>query len=275
MILTASSVELARVARTLTPYFFSKAALTGRTSWLIIWVVYQTTSPSFFAASTKAASAAWAQEPARLRTAAIVQRRYAIAFLPWPAPCPPLRYSGRDAGLAAGLFGRDSRQRKAAIVGVAQGLDRGHDLRREQPDVLFCEPRRQGAELQHADELLEAHAMMAFGDAAAHRVGAAADHDPALDQLLDLDATLVSTLGRERALERFRRHVAGRKEHQLGLLGQEDVEQRLDVLARLVHGLLVALGDIDRSEEHTSELQSLRHLVCRLLLEKKQPRRGV
>src|ERR1035441_10891045 len=28
-------------------------------------------------------------------------------------------------------------------------------------------------------------------------------------------------------------------------------------------------GDCDRSEEHTSELQSLRHLVCRLLLEKK------
>src|SRR5258705_11493134 len=27
-----------------------------------------------------------------------------------------------------------------------------------------------------------------------------------------------------------------------------------------------------RSEEHTSELQSLRHLVCRLLLEKKIPR---
>src|SRR5947199_7634798 len=31
-------------------------------------------------------------------------------------------------------------------------------------------------------------------------------------------------------------------------------------------------GEIDsgRSEEHTSELQSLRHLVCRLLLEKKK-----
>src|SRR5947199_8118040 len=28
---------------------------------------------------------------------------------------------------------------------------------------------------------------------------------------------------------------------------------------------------IERSEEHTSELQSLRHLVCRLLLEKKKP----
>src|SRR5436853_7181086 len=29
-------------------------------------------------------------------------------------------------------------------------------------------------------------------------------------------------------------------------------------------------GDELRSEEHTSELQSLRHLVCRLLLEKKK-----
>src|SRR5437899_7396021 len=28
-------------------------------------------------------------------------------------------------------------------------------------------------------------------------------------------------------------------------------------------------GEKQRSEEHTSELQSLRHLVCRLLLEKK------
>src|SRR5205814_10228188 len=28
--------------------------------------------------------------------------------------------------------------------------------------------------------------------------------------------------------------------------------------------------DTERSEEHTSELQSLRHLVCRLLLEKKK-----
>src|SRR5258705_10888464 len=30
----------------------------------------------------------------------------------------------------------------------------------------------------------------------------------------------------------------------------------------------------DRSEEHTSELQSLRHLVCRLLLEKKKKGRS-
>src|SRR5437899_6206831 len=31
------------------------------------------------------------------------------------------------------------------------------------------------------------------------------------------------------------------------------------------------LPSTHRSEEHTSELQSLRHLVCRLLLEKKKP----
>src|SRR5205814_9321244 len=32
---------------------------------------------------------------------------------------------------------------------------------------------------------------------------------------------------------------------------------------------VMALNRRERSEEHTSELQSLRHLVCRLLLEKK------
>src|SRR5437899_5132758 len=34
--------------------------------------------------------------------------------------------------------------------------------------------------------------------------------------------------------------------------------------------LFVSEDSIRRSEEHTSELQSLRHLVCRLLLEKKK-----
>src|SRR5687768_17654670 len=36
-----------------------------------------------------------------------------------------------------------------------------------------------------------------------------------------------------------------------------------------------AVDDVDlRSEEHTSELQSRLHLVCRLLLEKKKRKRG-
>src|SRR5205814_8419756 len=34
-------------------------------------------------------------------------------------------------------------------------------------------------------------------------------------------------------------------------------------------------GEFVRSEEHTSELQSLRHLVCRLLLEKKKKTRSL
>src|SRR5205814_8059397 len=38
-------------------------------------------------------------------------------------------------------------------------------------------------------------------------------------------------------------------------------------------GTYSKLFDRHRSEEHTSELQSLRHLVCRLLLEKKEANR--
>src|SRR5258705_5832940 len=47
----------------------------------------------------------------------------------------------------------------------------------------------------------------------------------------------------------------------------------LEALARIEGGSCDARDFerlADRSEEHTSELQSLRHLVCRLLLEKKK-----
>src|SRR5436853_7211004 len=37
--------------------------------------------------------------------------------------------------------------------------------------------------------------------------------------------------------------------------------------------LVRLIGRTSRSEEHTSELQSLRHLVCRLLLEKKKKKK--
>src|SRR5258708_14142734 len=39
-------------------------------------------------------------------------------------------------------------------------------------------------------------------------------------------------------------------------------------------GVGIAAGNIRRSEEHTSELQSPDHLVCRLLLEKKKKTRS-
>src|SRR5438045_7518115 len=51
--------------------------------------------------------------------------------------------------------------------------------------------------------------------------------------------------------------------------GSEEQKQRY--LPRMARGELV--GCFGRSEEHTSELQSLRHLVCRLLLEKKKKNR--
>src|SRR5438093_5344321 len=45
-------------------------------------------------------------------------------------------------------------------------------------------------------------------------------------------------------------------------------EGRLSYVA--TRGSLRTLGSVARSEEHTSELQSLTNLVCRLLLEKKK-----
>src|SRR2546425_9546431 len=39
---------------------------------------------------------------------------------------------------------------------------------------------------------------------------------------------------------------------------------------RVASGARAALRNCERSEEHTSELQSLAYLVCRLLLEKKK-----
>src|SRR5262245_63564790 len=42
------------------------------------------------------------------------------------------------------------------------------------------------------------------------------------------------------------------------------------IAARITGGAAAERRTRARSEEHTSELQSLRHLVCRLLLEKKK-----
>src|SRR5688500_19219089 len=54
----------------------------------------------------------------------------------------------------------------------------------------------------------------------------------------------------------------------------EIIDQRPDVLARAKHHDAVPLErEMQRSEEHTSELQSPCNLVCRLLLEKKKKKR--
>src|SRR2546425_2305538 len=56
----------------------------------------------------------------------------------------------------------------------------------------------------------------------------------------------------------------------LEFLDRSDDRRLFDEVERGLKSLLFALGRLFRSEEHTSELQSLAYLVCRLLLEKKK-----
>src|SRR5437899_4965643 len=64
------------------------------------------------------------------------------------------------------------------------------------------------------------------------------------------------------------RSVHGRRKAGYGRRGHTEAARRAPVALPADAGARRAA----RSEEHTSELQSLRHLVCRLLLEKKNVR---
>src|SRR5687768_17943613 len=58
-------------------------------------------------------------------------------------------------------------------------------------------------------------------------------------------------------------------------LAVEEVDRRVDALVFADRNVQRNDADAVRSEEHTSELQSRLHLVCRLLLEKKKHRRNL
>src|SRR2546422_7597333 len=63
------------------------------------------------------------------------------------------------------------------------------------------------------------------------------------------------------------------RSHSVGLVLLNSVTRALDRLANTVSWRRIAprlAASGERSEEHTSELQSRLHLVCRLLLEKKK-----
>src|SRR3712207_7905331 len=64
------------------------------------------------------------------------------------------------------------------------------------------------------------------------------------------------------ALERLQLLAQG-----CGGLDDERLQREHGLRPRLDRGVA---GDLERSEEHTSELQSRQYLVCRLLLEKKK-----
>src|SRR5438093_9158572 len=53
-------------------------------------------------------------------------------------------------------------------------------------------------------------------------------------------------------------------------LDPEDEPKRFTMTSELTVRMVKRFGSSSRSEEHTSELQSLTNLVCRLLLEKKK-----
>src|SRR2546422_3732392 len=77
--------------------------------------------------------------------------------------------------------------------------------------------------------------------------------------LVLLDATVKDKAGR----------VMGALKQEDFVLDEDGVPQQVAHFSRDQLPLAVALVG-DRSEEHTSELQSRLHLVCRLLLEKKK-----
>src|SRR5262245_60164897 len=84
-------------------------------------------------------------------------------------------------------------------------------------------------------------------------------------------AIRLSTPQRLRLRKLITRDDLGRGQLVAGGLQQRDAEHwRHDALSCPKPRHDCAPVRLQRSEEHTSELQSLRHLVCRLLLEKKK-----
>src|ERR1035438_683899 len=73
----------------------------------------------------------------------------------------------------------------------------------------------------------------------------------------------------------LREYVANNVQAVSGVLGSATVHTSMSQTPKEIAALRRQVAEIQqnwgttRSEEHTSELQSLRHLVCRLLLEKK------
>src|SRR2546422_5589636 len=101
----------------------------------------------------------------------------------------------------------------------------------------------------------------------------------AADLLMCIGSSLVATLllvllfahpGRDDPTAAIRfRDVAAKAG--LGFVLENDPTPRKHLVETMAGGL--AAFDYDRSEEHTSELQSRLHLVCRLLLEKKKKKK--
>src|SRR3712207_8524200 len=91
----------------------------------------------------------------------------------------------------------------------------------------------------------------------------------------DTATTEIYTLSLHDALPIFDRGHGVLVQDLVGVVDDLERPGRLDApLAQLVEDRVDPGADGGRSEEHTSELQSRQYLVCRLLLEKKNPLTG-
>src|SRR5262245_9807737 len=88
-----------------------------------------------------------------------------------------------------------------------------------------------------------------------------------LDAIIDRSADILERVGGE--VDQVS-HSIFEPEKEVQQPSYNDVLKTLGRKGDLTSKVRESLVSIGRSEEHTSELQSLRHLVCRLLLEKKK-----
>src|SRR2546422_799 len=84
-------------------------------------------------------------------------------------------------------------------------------------------------------------------------------------ELLVIDAFLQHAVQAQHQLARHRHH-----RYCMGLLPRPQAAEEPSQVFFVLHGTPGGFHQQERSEEHTSELQSRLHLVCRLLLEKKK-----
>src|SRR5262245_64041066 len=97
----------------------------------------------------------------------------------------------------------------------------------------------------------------------------------AQENLTLADAT-ARALAKNHAIRIEHESVAAADAQMAGAFGAYDPQLKLELSARHHRDPITSIfsgAPVGRSEEHTSELQSLRHLVCRLLLEKKKQKK--
>src|SRR3989441_6803223 len=185
---------------------------------------------------------------------------------PAPAPAPALEpvlldvAAGENTTPVVAEVGQDDADvvaalaRLALVAGVVHG--ERHGLVERVVVGLCPSGTAEAAALPVRMEVI--HHRRERGDGAVERE-ATARRAPAVVHPLDLAGSVTAVAGRPTRLEPERREVVVR------VLGLRVRGGRLRLIDPAAAGHTKA-----RSEEHTSELQSLAYLVCRLLLEKKK-----